>query len=95
MFKGREKNDESILNSDTGKLSDSALSLTLVCFFIILKEKNLTSYVISFLNVTATKMYIFKKLWICYMMFARNKWGKSFIDIISAVNLFHTFVRLG
>lgn len=80
LFEGRE-NDESILNSDTGISTESALSLTLVCllFFLIFKEKKLTC-LFFFLNVKATKMYIFKKLWICSMMFARNKWEKSFID---------------
>lgn len=38
MFEGRE-NDESILNSDTGISSDSALSFTLVSSFFIFMEK--------------------------------------------------------
>lgn len=63
MSEGREY-DESILNSDTGISSDSAHSLTLVLclFFLILKKK---PYLLIFFNVLATKMYIFKNLWIC------------------------------
>lgn len=62
MFEGREI-DESILNSDTGISSDSAHSLTLVFvfflfFFLFLKTK--PYLLIFFLNVIATKMYIFK-----------------------------------
>lgn len=61
MFEGRE-NDESILNSDTGISSDSAHSLTLVfcVFFFFFKKKTLIVDFFSFLNVIATKMYIFK-----------------------------------
>lgn len=60
MFEGRE-NDESILNSDTGISSDSAHSLTLVlCLFVFLFSKRKPCWFFFFLNVIATKMYIFK-----------------------------------
>lgn len=36
-------------------------------------------------------MYIFKKLWICYMMFARNK-GKKLYRFMKCVNLFSACV---
>lgn len=63
LFADREKN-ESILNSDTGISSDSAHSLYLVLccwvFFLLLSKRQKKSYLlIFFLNVIATKMYIF------------------------------------
>lgn len=56
------KNDKRILNSDTGIFSDSAHSLTLVlCLFYCFQKGKKTYLLIFFLNVIATKMYIFKK----------------------------------
>lgn len=58
------KNDERILNSDTGISCDSAHSLTLVLclfYYYFQKGKKKPYLLIFFLNVIATKMYIFKK----------------------------------
>lgn len=85
MFEGRE-NDESILNSDTGILWFSTLSHFSLWFFFIFKI-----LIFLFKCYSYKKMYIFKNCE-CYMMLARNKGKKSFIDLFTSVTLFMPFV---